>query len=236
MILEDKYKLLHHLLRETWKRFTLRRLLLMGCWSTFVMSLCFPVLGGTVEKTFGGQMQFLTIIALCMTCSVLYLNQFTDYTNFTYDLLVISTVVETIVTLYYWGIFHYNRFWLYPKDIPPVPFVIDLYLHFLPAVALWLELLTTVKLHRLSKKHIFFIAMFSVVYMLWTEYCYSRNGYYVYPILSLLDYKGKTFLTMSTIGISILVYVMTVQIHALCSAARNATNMTKINSQPNAEE
>jgi hypothetical protein len=172
-------------------------------------------MNGTVEKTFGGQMQFLTIIALFMTCTTLFLNQFSGFKKVTYDLLVLSTVTETIVTLYYWGIFHYNRFWLYPAEFPPIPLIIDLSLHFLPAVALWLELLTTVKLHTISRKHIYIIAIFSLSYMIWAEYCYSRNGYYVYPIFSLLDYRTKTLVTIGTIGVGTLIYVISVQIHAL---------------------
>lgn len=225
MILDGRKELFHIIMRETWERFTIRRMFLTSCCSTFIASFFAPVLQGTVEKTFGGQMQFLTIIALFLTCATLLLNQFTNYTNVTYDLLVLSTVTETIVTVYYWSIFHYNRFWLYPKGMDPIPFVVDLFLHFLPAVALWLELLTTVKLHKLSRKHIYIIAGFSILYMFWAEYCYVQNGYYVYPVLSLLDYRGKVFLTVATICIATLIYVVSVQVHALYSGITQVKNM-----------
>lgn len=173
------------------------------------------MLGGTVEKTFGGQMQFLTVIALFLTSITLGMNQFTSFTNVTYDLLVLSTTVETIVTVYYWILFHYNRGWLYPKNMAPIPFFVDIFLHFLPAVALWMELLTTVKLHRVSKKHIYVIALFSICYMFWAEFCYNRNGYYVYPILSLLDFKGKIVVTVATTMVAIFIYVISVQLHTV---------------------
>lgn len=204
-----------HFITEVWQRMSLRRWFLASCTTTLVSSFFTPVFLGTVEKTFGGQMQFLTIIALFLTSVTLYLNQFTKYTNFTYDLLVLSTVVETIVTVYYWTLFHYNRGLLYPPNMDAIPIFIDVFLHFLPAVALWMELLTTIKLHRVSRKHIYTIALFSMGYMAWAEYCFSKNGYYVYPVLSMLDAKGKMFLTIATAFVGIIIYVISVQIHTI---------------------
>jgi len=215
MILQRKKDVTRAILRDMQNKITLRNTLLSICSITFFSSFLIPVFGGRVDKTFGGHMQFLTMIALSMTCLTLWMNQYTRLYTITYDLLVLSVVIETIVTVYYWGIFHYNRFWLYPKDIPPIPLIIDLLLHFLPAVALWLELLTTIKLHRVSRKHIYIIAGFSVAYMLWAEYCYIQNGYYVYPFLQIIDYRIKTFLTLATIVVAVIVYVISVQIHSL---------------------
>lgn len=217
-------QVLRHLTREVYKKINVRRAFLLSSTCTLLCSLFTPVLRGTVEKTFGGQMQFLTIIALFLTSLTLALNQFTSFTNVTYDLLVLSTTVETIVTVYYWAIFHYNRGLLYPKNMPPIPFFVDIFLHFLPAVALWMELLTTVKLHRISRKHIYIIALFSICYMFWAEYCYSRNGYYVYPILSMLDVKGKVVLTAATTTVAIFVYVISVQIHTIYGHVEVAVN------------
>jgi len=204
----------------------LRRILLLSCSVTFVSSMFTPVFRGTVEKTFGGQMQFLTMIALCMTCMTLLLNQLAYASNLTYDFMVLTTTVETIVTVYYWSMFHYSRGLLYPKNMPSIPFFVDIFLHFLPATAIWMELLTTVKLHRISRKHIYIIISFSISYMLWAEYCYMRNGYYVYPILSMLDLKGKVALTATTIVVGILVYIVSVQVHTIYGIVSGAlTNL-----------
>src|SRR5690349_5125533 len=89
-------QVLMHLSNEMYKKMNMRRVFLMSSTCTLLCSFFTPVLWGTVEKTFGGQMQFLTIIALFLTSLTLALNQFTTFTNVTYDLLVLSTTVETI--------------------------------------------------------------------------------------------------------------------------------------------
>lgn len=207
--------LVRHLIDQSYRHVTMRRIFFVSCTMTFVGSHFVPVMQGTVNKTFGGQMQFLTIIALFLTSLTLALNQFTSFTNLTYDLLVLSTTVETVVTVYYWGLYHYNRDLLYPKNIDQIPLLVDILLHFLPAVALWMELLTTIKLHRVSKKHIYIITLFAISYMFWTEYCFLRNGYYVYPFMSDLDMKEKIFFTFATIIVGCIVYVISVQIHTV---------------------
>lgn len=216
-----------YIVSEIWSRMNLRRWLLTSCTTTFVSSFFTPVFRGTVEKTFGGQMQFLTIIALFLTSLTLFLNQFTAWNNLTYDLLCLSTTVETVVTVYYWTLFHYNRGLLYPKNMDPIPFFVDIFLHFLPALALWMELLTTVKLHRVSRKHIYIIALFSICYMFWAEYCFTKNGYYVYPILSMLDMPGKIALTCATIFVGLIIYVLSVQIHTIYGNFRSAWDRAK---------
>ena len=204
------------------KQVSVRHALAICCTFTLLTSFFTPVLRGTVEKTFGGQLQFLTIIALLLTTTTLLMNYFTNWKNITYDLLVLSTVLETIVTVFYWTLYHWKRALLYPPNMDNIPFLVDITLHFLPAVALWLELLTTVKLHKMSWKHIYMIVIFSVAYMLWAEYCYLQNGYYVYPILSMLDYKGKVILAFASMGIAVLIYVMSVQVHTISLMIRLA--------------
>ena len=194
---------------------TFKRFLLASCTWTFIGAMFTPVFLGTVDKTFGGQMQFLTVIALFLTSVTLALNSFTNMKTLTYDMLVTTTVLETIVTIYYWGMFHYDRGLLYPPHIQNIPFLVDICLHFFPALALWMELLTTVKLHKVSSKHIYIIAFFSIGYMLWAEYCYVQNGYYVYPVLKMLDKKGKVLLTLATIIVGAIISVLSVQVHSL---------------------
>jgi hypothetical protein len=202
------------------RHFTIKQILLLTCITTFCMSFFTPVHMGTVEKTFGGQMQFLTIIGLFLTCVTLVLNSFSAMRNMTYDLLVLSTVIESIVTCYYWSMYHLSRDWIYPKGFPNLPILLDLCLHFLPALALWTELLSTVTMHRVSRKHICMISIFSICYMLWAEVCYSKNGYYAYPVLAKMNIMGKIVFTAGTIVLSCIFYWITVRVHEFLNPRR----------------
>lgn len=80
---------------------------------------------------------------------------------------------------------------LVPKDVPPIPMLIDFSLHLFPAVFLWIDfLLFNVEFER-AKSHVVNIYLFAIAYYVWTWYCFSRNQYYAYPFLAELSDTGR---------------------------------------------
>jgi uncharacterized membrane protein len=190
------------------------------CSCVFVTAIQEPVMRGTVDKSFGGNMQYLTVIGLLMTSVTLVMNQFrktrwsSNWLNdVTEDFLIVTLVIETFVTLFYWIAYHVDHTLILPPDMNPLPLIIDVNLHCIPGIAIWIELFTTVKDHNPARRHIAFILLFSGLYMMWAEYCYLQNNYYIYPLLGILSKKGKIAFFIGICVVCVSIYLMSIHIH-----------------------
>ncbi|KAJ2962208.1 hypothetical protein NQZ79_g2608 [Umbelopsis isabellina] len=108
------------------------------------------------------------------------------YTN-----LPCSIQLEGLISVLYWGMTLVDPHLLVPKDVPPIPMLIDFSLHLFPAIFLWIDfLLFNVEFER-SKSHVVNIYLFAIAYYVWTWYCFSKNQYYAYPFLAELSDTGR---------------------------------------------
>lgn len=92
----------------------------------------------------------------------------------------------------YWSLMFMDPKFLIPEDIPRIPILLDMTLHLFPAVFLWIDFLVFDVQFKRSTTHIKIIYAFALFYYGWSWYCYSVNGYWVYPFLSEFNLPVRT--------------------------------------------
>jgi len=104
--------------------------------------------------------------------------------------------VQALVTVLYWPIHFYDRTLLVdPTVAPQLPLLADLGFHFIPTIVLMIDSLffsPPWEAHALAA-----LMSFSVLaggYWLWVEQCFSRNNFYPYPLMGLMNREGRFLL------------------------------------------
>ncbi|KAG1457712.1 hypothetical protein G6F56_006551 [Rhizopus delemar] len=147
-----------------------------------------PALQNPFALGFGGQYQYLTIIGLVtatIAFSLKILRYFVPkFSNVVYTIVTnIATPLEGLISVLYWSMLMIDPHLLIPEELPRLPLVLDFTLHLFPAVFLWIDFLMFDIDFVRSKAHVLVIAIFTLLYFIWSWYCHSINGYWPYPFL-----------------------------------------------------
>ncbi|KAI7880392.1 hypothetical protein K492DRAFT_207581 [Lichtheimia hyalospora FSU 10163] len=180
------------LVDKPWARLALNIIgFVSNCYGFSVVGIFPPSIG------FGGIFQFLTMIGLSVATLAFALKilRFAvpgalegPYRHIAY----VATPMEGLITLLYWPMVFYSRDLLADQDLPfELPLTLDMALHFWPAVLLWIDFLVFDAEFQRSKAHVLTIYVFTIFYLAWSTYCFSRNGFWVYPFLAEFSTVGR---------------------------------------------
>ncbi|KAK7970739.1 hypothetical protein PG988_009812 [Apiospora saccharicola] len=133
-----------------------------------------------MSSAYGGHYQFLTIIGLSLAQITFIVGLLADITlspslfAVKNALSVFSAPLEILITVLYWGLCAINKDLVFPPDFH-LAFLPDFGFHAAPGLLLAVDLLFTEP------------AMDGFAYWFWVEYCFTRNGWYPYPIFDVLS-------------------------------------------------
>lgn len=142
---------------------------------------------------FGSDFQFLTIIGLALSTGTFVSALLADLTlkpqlfAVKNVLSVCSAPLEVLISVLYWSIRAVDKSLLMPPEIS-LPFLPDFGFHAMPAIMLALDLMLlsppwTVQAYSAMALS----TTLAFLYWGWVEYCFSKNGWYPYPIFDLLS-------------------------------------------------
>ncbi|KAL8304412.1 hypothetical protein RB597_004398 [Gaeumannomyces tritici] len=162
---------------------------LASFFQSFRLLSAFPT---PVNQAYGGSFQFLTIIGLATATLAFILGLLADLTlspalfvakNF---VAICSSPLEALVSILYWSIFFYDKTLLYPAEFQ-LPFQADFGYHAMPAIMLTADLLLFSPPWTIKANAAMGLGMvLAFLYWGWIEHCFTKNGWYPYPILDIL--------------------------------------------------
>ncbi|KAF2684695.1 hypothetical protein K458DRAFT_442529 [Lentithecium fluviatile CBS 122367] len=158
------------------------------------------VSGVVHNESFGWHLQYLTILGLsistiCFTCGLLadITSSPTLFRAKNYIALV-AAPIEIVISILYWGLRAIDEKLVIPPDLPKPPLSADIGFHLSPSVLLTLDTLLlsppwpTSPINPLaSLLTLLTSTTIAFLYWFWIELCYSRNGFYPYPIFTILS-------------------------------------------------
>ncbi|ORZ22426.1 FAR-17a/AIG1-like protein [Absidia repens] len=147
---------------------------------------------------FGGHFQYLTIIGLAWATFSFTINIYRFFwpnsLKGLHDLVIhVAIPLEAIVSLLYWGMTFIDPQLLIPKEAEPVPWIMDGAMHIYPTIIIWTDFLLLNTNFRRAWRHTVYIYSFVFLYYLWSCYCQSRNGYWVYQFLEHFESPWSRF-------------------------------------------
>jgi len=169
----------------------------------------------------GGYFLFLTNQGLFIAWSCMVVSLFCDLfpsvlavRHVKRTLLMISMPMAFVISSIYWSLLLFRPHLILPPTKPQLPLPIDLALHVSPLFALSIDFFVFES--KFSKTHVrkaapAALAVFSVCYASFIEYCATFNGAFPYP-----------FLTHNPLVIRVLIYITTAGIALGCFRTFNA--------------
>lgn len=172
-----------------------------------------------VTTSFGGHLQFLTILALFASLirqifSFLYLlTGIRTFNALQGWLSLLTTPIEVVVTSLYWPLKIYKNNLV--KDarfgikIQPV---LDRKVHLYPAIYEFLSstIFSTRRWVRGNFMPLFIFSAVACGYWAWIETTFKYNGFYPYPLFNVLDTQSKALLIAAGTLIAFITYKMVV--------------------------
>ncbi|OTB03105.1 hypothetical protein M426DRAFT_74237 [Hypoxylon sp. CI-4A] len=146
-----------------------------------------------MSAAFGGHFQFLTIIGLTLALCTFTVGFLADITlssrlfRLKNILSVCSAPLEVLISILYWGLCAIDKSLVFPPEFQ-LDFLPDFGFHAAPAIFLAVDLLFLSPpwtIHGYAALALSEALAF--LYWFWVEYCYSRNGWYPYPIFDVLN-------------------------------------------------
>ncbi|TKX25232.1 hypothetical protein C1H76_2465 [Elsinoe australis] len=154
-----------------------------------------------INESYGWHFQYLTIIGLSLTTLTFMTGLLADLTSsrplFTVknSLSIASAPMEVLISLLYWGLRSIDPHLVIPPDLPQLPLLADMSFHLAPAVLLVVDLLYFSPPYSISALPSFGLsALIALAYYYWVELCYSKNGFYPYPLFDDVGYSGRLML------------------------------------------
>ncbi|GAA5898141.1 uncharacterized protein JCM6883_000936 [Sporobolomyces salmoneus] len=172
---------------------------------------------------YGGHWQYLTILSLGISWLVFLfallkdvfpsINLFARLKTMT---SLIATPVEGFVALMYWGLMLIDPSLLMPPD-PEfyLPFKLDISIHGLPAVYLWLDFLCFSPPYPKAAKPLTLSASAVLAYVTWMEYAASKNGRFPYPFLDTMPRVQRSLFYLVQVPVVIGLFKLTNGLHHL---------------------
>ncbi|KHO00056.1 FAR-17a/AIG1-like protein [Metarhizium album ARSEF 1941] len=160
-----------------------------------------------LAESHGWYFQFLTIIGLTLSLSVFTLASVADITGSTalFDLKnfvsIVATPLEVLVSTLYWGICAIDTALIVPPGYE-LPIWTDIGFHLAPAVLLTLDLILFSPPWTISGYAVMSLSTaFAFSYWYWVEMCFSKNGWYPYPMFELLTTSQRVLLFTVSAGL-----------------------------------
>ncbi|OCK82733.1 hypothetical protein K432DRAFT_380136 [Lepidopterella palustris CBS 459.81] len=157
-----------------------------------------------INDSYGWHFQYLTNIGLFLATATFTFGLLADLTNsprlFSVKnaFAVIAVPLEVLISILYWGLRVINPALVMPAWAPPLIPLADLGFHFNPSFLLAFDFIflsppwpTTAMA---SVRTLVISTLVAFTYWFWIELCYSHNGFYPYPIFSMLDTKWRIML------------------------------------------
>ncbi|GAA5976553.1 hypothetical protein JCM10908_005543 [Rhodotorula pacifica] len=147
-----------------------------------------------MDSQFGGHWTYLTILSLAAAWLTFAFSLAYDlvpialFARIKTSLAVLAVPVEGLVGLLYWSLTLFNPALLNPPTEPGkepfrIPLALDVSLHGLPALYLWLDFLAfSPRFSSRARPHLLMTTAASL-YVLWMEYAAGKNRHYPYPML-----------------------------------------------------
>ncbi|KAF2175425.1 hypothetical protein K469DRAFT_702230 [Zopfia rhizophila CBS 207.26] len=152
-----------------------------------------------MNDSYGWHLQYLTIIGLSISTVCFLFGLFADITSshtlFTLKnyLALIAAPIEILISILYWGLRAIDPALVLPPGLPLLPPFTDLTFHLSPSLLLTLDTLllsppwpSSPVNPNASLLTFLTSTLFAFAYWFWIELCYSKNGFYPYPIFGLL--------------------------------------------------
>ncbi|KAI0025499.1 FAR-17a/AIG1-like protein [Xylariomycetidae sp. FL0641] len=179
----------------------LSMLLHLGGIASFVASFKFLDSWETpMSSAYGGHYQFLTIIGLAMALLTFVVGLLADLTlssalfKVKNILSTTATPLEFLITILYWGLCAIDKNLVFPPEFQ-LDFLPDFGFHAAPALFLAVDLLLLSPPWTVNAYSAMVLSqVFAFGYWYWVEYCFTRNGWYPYPIFDILNTWQRTLL------------------------------------------
>lgn len=175
----------HHLQRLASPSPTLSLLWHLIGIGSFALSFKFLFAWDTpISRSYGWNLQFLTIISLTLSLVVFVLGAVADLTRsatlfgIKNAISIVTTPLEVVVTILYFGISAIDPTLVAPPEYA-IPLDVDLGFHLFPAVLLVVDFLFFSPPWVIGAPAVMFLSTaFGFGYWYWVELCYSKNGWY----------------------------------------------------------
>jgi len=190
-----KGKQVPHTSPATWKSLLFHLGALYALTSAFQNMKAPSPLGNYITTQTGSWYQFLTVLGLCSAIITMSLAVLKDLIP-SWKLLdvakntigIVSVPVEGLISVLYWGLRAYDPALLVPPDPRyQIPLPLDLSLHAVPALILWIDFLFLSPPFSKKSRPWFLSILLTAGYTSWMEYCAQRNGNFPYPFFGEMD-------------------------------------------------
>ncbi|KAK3695245.1 FAR-17a/AIG1-like protein [Podospora appendiculata] len=191
-----------------------------------------------LHQGFGGDFQYLTIIGLALAALTFSFGLVADLTRtpqlFAVKnlLSVCSAPLAVLVSILYWGICAIDKHLVVPPELE-LPLLPDIGFHAMPAIMLTVDLILLSPPWTIKGYGAMSISMtLAFLYWGWVEYCFSKNGWYPYPIFELLATWQRvllfTFSAVLMTGSTMLLKFVYGKINGIEEMKRDALNPFKV--------
>ncbi|OAQ98890.1 hypothetical protein LLEC1_00768 [Akanthomyces lecanii] len=152
-----------------------------------------------VSESYGWHLQFLTIIALTLSFLTFAIAAAADN-----SLSLVATPLNVVVTTLYFGISAIDPELVVPPEFR-IPLAVDLGFHFAPGLLLVFDYLVLSPPWTVGAPLVMGLSTsIAFGYWYWIELCYSKNGWYTYPIFALLNTAQRIMLfTFSAVLVTV---------------------------------
>ncbi|GJN77887.1 hypothetical protein PLIIFM63780_001380 [Purpureocillium lilacinum] len=173
--------------------------------ASFIYSFYFLTIWETpFDEAYGWHFQFLTIIGLAVSLLCFLSGAVADVTGSAvlFDLknalAVLATPLEVVISLLYWGISAVDPELLFVGELT-LPLTADVGFHLAPAVFLTLDLVLLSPPWTVPAYGVMSLStVFAFGYWYWVELCFSKNGWYPYPLFGLLSTAQRILLFVTS--------------------------------------
>ncbi|GAA5859325.1 hypothetical protein JCM8547_001985 [Rhodosporidiobolus lusitaniae] len=175
-----------------------------------------------MAQSFGGRWQFLTILSLAASWltfafSLLYdLLPLPLFARLKTSFAVLAVPVEGFVAAGYWGLTLYDPSLLNPPSAEfRLPLGVDMSIHGLPALYLWLDFLLFSPRFPSRVRPLSLALIVTLAYSLWMELCASKNGAFPYPMFDALELKYRLGVYVVSVPLVVGLYGAANGVHGL---------------------
>ncbi|KAG8623777.1 hypothetical protein KVT40_008753 [Elsinoe batatas] len=154
-----------------------------------------------INDSYGWHFQYLTIVGLTLTTTTFLAGLLADLTGSSHlftiknTLSIASAPMEVLISLLYCGLSAIDPRLVIPPDLPQLPLLADMSFHLAPAALLIVDLLFFSPPYSISSLPSFGLSgIIALAYYVWVEHCYSKNGFYPYPIFDEAGFTGRIIL------------------------------------------
>ncbi|KAK4058474.1 hypothetical protein OIO90_000635 [Microbotryomycetes sp. JL221] len=176
-----------------------------------------------MDSQYGGQWAFLTVLSLALSTATFasavlkdLLPSFRLFDTLKTSLSVLTVPVEGLVSVLYWSMQFYD-----PKLLTPpgtmfrIPLGLDLSIHALPALFLWIDFLVFSPRMSKSVNPLLISSLGALAYTSWMEFAASKNKHFPYPFLDHMSQVARSVFYLCMIPVLLALFYAANGIHDL---------------------